>query len=988
MPAGSLIQLAVEQDGVDATARLFGPGGVLLTRVDSPTGAAGEETVLAVTGRDGRHRLLVEGIGSAAGRYRVRMEAVRPADATDRQRAYAAGAFAEAEWLSMAGGHGDAEEIVLLYYGAYDAYRILGDEPGREALARARLGRALAAVGRWWVAGEHLRAGAEALAAAGLEAEAAGALDDLGNLLRRTGHPGRAEAALRAAIAADRALGRPGGEAAALNDLGRVYEVAGDLEAAIESYEQSLAVRRTAGLPEAPAPLHNLGFAYGRIGYTEEAFDFLRRALALAEELKLPKNQADSLLALGWFTALDIDPAEALPYYRRAETLIEELDDLGRQATLLDWRSSALADLGRYDEAEAGYREALALAEDRRDATGQRAILINLALLELRRERPEAARRLLERARGIEAGAGDPAAEAALLSGLAATERSAGRLDAAWGHLEQALELLEGVRATLPRDTARALYLSVRREIYDRAVELLMELSARDGGAWHLRALEVSERFRARGLAEALAAAPAGEPATADGETSGEDAAGGGEAESRARERELLQKVAATEAAWLTASQEERTGEAAARLGRELRGLWLEIERLRAAMRDPEPAPAPDPLGADAIAALLDPGVQLLVYHLADETSRLWVISAGGDVVPVELPGRERIEPLALDFAKTLPESAGKGPAAQERALAAALTEVVLAPAAPYLTGRRLAVVPDGALHLVPFAALLDPGAVEADGPRRLIERFDLAVLPSASVLALQRRAAAGRSRPPGRVAVIADPVYGPDDPRLGGRAGVSEPLATAEPDLRRAARDLRLDRLDRLPYTAIEAAAILRAAGPGARTRRLVDFDASAEALRSGELSGFEVVHVAGHGLLDPVHPELSGVVFSLFDAAGHPIDGFVRARELRSLELPAELVVLSACRTALGRELKAEGLIGLPHALFEAGARRVVASYWDVGDEATAELMAGFYRAHLRDGAPPAAALARAQRAMLADPRWRAPAHWAGFALHGDWR
>jgi CHAT domain-containing protein len=146
--------------------------------------------------------------------------------------------------------------------------------------------------------------------------------------------------------------------------------------------------------------------------------------------------------------------------------------------------------------------------------------------------------------------------------------------------------------------------------------------------------------------------------------------------------------------------------------------------------------------------------------------------------------------------------------------------------------------------------------------------------------------------------------------------------------------------------------------------------------------------VHVATHGLLNSQHPELSGIVLSLVDEQGHPQDGFLRLHEIYNLKLGADLVVLSACRTALGKEIKGEGLVGLTRGFMYAGVPRVLASLWDVRDEATAELMKRFYHSMLKDGLRPAAALRAAQVALWREKRWESPYYWAGFVLQGEWR
>jgi CHAT domain-containing protein len=127
--------------------------------------------------------------------------------------------------------------------------------------------------------------------------------------------------------------------------------------------------------------------------------------------------------------------------------------------------------------------------------------------------------------------------------------------------------------------------------------------------------------------------------------------------------------------------------------------------------------------------------------------------------------------------------------------------------------------------------------------------------------------------------------------------------------------------------------------------------------------------------------------MVLSLVDAKGKPQNGFVRLHEIYNLSLPAELVVLSACQTALGKDVKGEGLIGLTRGFMYAGAKRVVASLWQVDDSATAELMQRFYAKMLRDGLRPAAALREAQVEMWKQNKWKMPYYWAGFTLQGEW-
>jgi CHAT domain-containing protein len=261
--------------------------------------------------------------------------------------------------------------------------------------------------------------------------------------------------------------------------------------------------------------------------------------------------------------------------------------------------------------------------------------------------------------------------------------------------------------------------------------------------------------------------------------------------------------------------------------------------------------------------------------------------------------------------------------------------------------------------------------------------------LPSASALAILRDEIAGRDAAPNRLAIFADPVFVPEDPRVVAHGAANPPTegaatsgAATDKDQSRGVVKIEASAKQRLPFTRNEAESILALATDASMAA--LDFAASKRTALSPELGQYRIVHLATHGLLDSQHPELSGVVFSLVDEKGAPQDGFLRLHEIYNLRLNADLVVLSACQTALGREVRGEGLVGLTRGFMYAGAARVVASLWNVQDKATAELMKAFYEAMFRAGQTPAAALRTAQVAMWREGR--APYYWAAFVLQGE--
>jgi CHAT domain-containing protein len=221
-------------------------------------------------------------------------------------------------------------------------------------------------------------------------------------------------------------------------------------------------------------------------------------------------------------------------------------------------------------------------------------------------------------------------------------------------------------------------------------------------------------------------------------------------------------------------------------------------------------------------------------------------------------------------------------------------------------------------------------------------------------------------------------------DPRFG--ASGPEPLAAAADPHGFAARSSagELGRLLSTGYEGETIAALVHGQG----SLLLRGFAANRDAVLDSDLADFRYIHFATHGLVDARYPGLSALVLSQFDEQGRPRDGFLRLNDIYNLKLGADLVVLSACDTALGREVRGEGLIGLTQGFMTAGARTVVASLWQVPDRATAELMKQFYAYMLDEGLAPAAALRKAQLASAAQRRWSDPYFWGGFVLVGDWR
>lgn len=462
-----------------------------------------------------------------------------------------------------------------------------------------------------------------------------------------------------------------------------------------------------------------------------------------------------------------------------------------------------------------------------------------------------------------------------------------------------------------------------------------------------------------------------------------------------AQERELRAKLNEVNRKPFRAQGHPASDELAATLEREQRSLLRDLDILQNDIRDRNPKYAamtrPEPLSLSEIQErkLLDLDSLMLVYSLGEERSFLWYIPPRGPMKSYILPARSWIEDIARQVREAWSRE-GRPMAKNSNRWAASLSKILLGPVAKELGTKRLVVVADGALQYVPFAALSVPSEAvmsESEASASLLVReHEIVNLPSVSALGTLRRELGGRDRAERLIAVIADPIFSSNDPRVS-QKGEKEGSRASAGDLARAARDAGIEGFEPLPYTAREAQAIRLFVKEGQRFEAL-GFDASRATVMSGTLKEYRILHFATHGILDAKQPELSGLVLSLVDSEGHSQDGFLRSYEICDLDLHAELAVLSACQTGLGGEIRGEGLIGLTRSFMYAGVPRVVVSLWKVSDQGTAELMRRFYKGLFKEGLAPSAALRCAQISMLSDRTLSDPYYWASFIFQGDWK
>jgi CHAT domain-containing protein len=270
-----------------------------------------------------------------------------------------------------------------------------------------------------------------------------------------------------------------------------------------------------------------------------------------------------------------------------------------------------------------------------------------------------------------------------------------------------------------------------------------------------------------------------------------------------------------------------------------------------------------------------------------------------------------------------------------------------------------------------------------------LIADHEVIVVPSASALAAIVRQTAMRKSAERSVIVFADPVFSASDDRVG-LAARRGSTAVREGETRRdhssPVNAGALPKLSRLSATDWEARRIASLVSDG---KVVSNFAASREAALDPALGEYRFIHFATHAIINAENPDLSAIALSQVDERGRPLNGLLSTQDIHHLRLSAELVVLSACRTGLGKDAPGEGLLSLTRGFLSSGAARVIVTLWSIEDQATAEMMSRFYRRMLGPQAmTPAAALRATQEEMWREGRWGAPYYWGGFALQGDWR
>ena len=1022
LEAGTFLFVEIRQVGVDVGTVLVSPGGEPLARAAGAEGLGNVEMLALIAKAGGDHRLVVMPKGPVvAGHFDLKVHDLRPAEEGDETRVEAAGALAEARhlraqegpeakslalakarqafslWEKVGDGWGEVEaltEIALIHSSEGKTQEALAWH--EKALARARAsgypeGEASALANMAYCHrqlksyGESIGLYDQALEKwreIGSVSEQGFIFQGLGRVYYRNGDYDKALSAFQESLRLDREARDLAQQADALTGIGAVHFTRGDLSDALKAFEEARELSQSVGdtsgellsegniagiytrrgqlqkavetytrligrvKPQGEGVLfNNLGAAYLDLGDPERALENYERSRAAYHAFQDTDGEAAALIAIGRARQVLGDPEAALKEYEAAQGLIrEESWDLPHFVGL------ARLALGEAEKARLSLERALEIAEESHSRSREAQTL--LALGSARRALGQTGASVESFTRVIALGTEIqyPSVLAPALLERATVLRDEGQLAGAKIDVEKAVEIIESTRRNIAGQQIRTGYFSSRRNYYDFYIDLLMRLGQ------PAAALAVSERAHARGLLDLLA----------EGRI---DVSQGLSPELKREEDRLSDELSKTQALL----RESKPGtDRAQELRWQVEGLYERLEEWDWKVRERNPRYSqvdPKPLTLEEIQGQdLGETTALLEYALGKEQSFLFVVTREGlssYVLPSAARIADRVRTLrgALEHESLLSRGVYHEVAHQ-------LYQDLVAPAAPVLKGKSdLVIVPDGALYYVPFEALLSEDAAGrsyASLPY-LLRQYAISYVPSASVLAGLRAprsepAAAGRKRLVAFAPFATEAGTGarPVERSTAGRSLLPLPASSREVS----------------EIAALYAGSSLKFFAGEARESRVT---------RNPAVAAAERLHFATHAQSDERHPELSGLV--LAPGEGRSDDGLLQVHEIFNLKLSADLVVLSACQTALGKEVTGEGLVGLTRAFFYAGVPSVVVSLWNVVDGPTPDLMLSFYEDLDRLGSI-ARALRQAKLAMISKGDYSHPAYWAPFVLSGEYR
>ncbi len=732
-------------------------------------------------------------------------------------------------------------------------------------------------------------------------------------------------------------LGDPAGICDVCNKLGVVYKLMAEYSTALEYYQKGLESARQLSDEKVKVKLlNNLGLVYKLLGHPRRAIEKFKASLDLKQASGDDIGAANTLNNLGNVYKSQGEHAKALEALEASRAIFSRELKANADDDAINFGLAAVThdignlhfQSGQLETAMEYYKKSLSYNCKNGKIISLFADYRDLGEIYIRSKKLESAERFLHQAKGIAEKAGMEDCLFRAYQSLGNLESVKGNLEKAFAHFKDAIDILEGIRGNLLYESHQTGFMKGALEIYISAIAVLIRLRRGE------EAFSYLEMMKARALLDVL------EGGFSDFEELLSE-------EEILREKELLEKLEKlnSEIAGLRSFQQSEFSAFAIMREKARRELHTFEETLYVTHPDlKELRGRGEPLPFRKARTLMSRDELAVYYLMLDQKLLLFLLSRKKlEIIERDLSaGKLREQVLALQNPSTL----------WDHKAAQLLYEELITPILPFADHiDRLCIISDGILNTLPFQALENPRT-----GRYLIEDFAVYYVPSLSALKSVRSL---------------------------GNYGTSSLLALGDPQFAEpeksgpASRDKLLS-LTPLPATREEVTVLGKVYEP--RVKVLVGTEATKTNFKK-YASQFGVLHFATHAVTDEIHPMFSAIAL----ARENGEYGFLIAKEIIKMELNADLVVLSACKTATGKVVEGEGMLGLTRAFFSAGVPTIVASLWNVDDRSTRELMVQFHT-RFRNRERPATALREAQLYLLRETQYQNPFFWAPFVLIGD--
>lgn len=810
----------------------------------------------------------------------------------------------------------------------------------------------------------------------------------LGYAYLAAGEPFEGLKTLENALGKWQTLGSARGQALTYIAIGHISNYIDEKQAAFEAYKKAENLfPDEIDLIEKARLFNGLGKIYEDYEDWQNSLSYRMKALELFRRAHHKFGETATLPSVAMLNGRLFDDQIALDYFVQSEKLAAQLNDQYQIAVIKSELGNFYYQRNDYKNALEKFSDSLAFFIKTKENKEIPLITTKLALIYKKQGKLKEAEKHFSTSLDLNKRIKNKFAEADTLYHLAKLKSEQKQTDEALSFSIRSVESTEELSEIIYNSNLKRNYVSNVFDRYEFYINLLMKKQFESSGEFYAaQALQAAERARARSMLETMRLSETNFYADAD-------------PKSVAREREIL-ALLNNKADQLTELLSAEAAETESkRLEDEIDSLRNELEQIRADFKQNSPLYSkiknPEPFDvAEFQHKFLDENTLLLEFSLGAETSYLWLVGKS-ELTVYALPPRADLETKIRRLLALLTEREKRADENLEQfqariasaeseynQKAGELSHALLGQIEEKIRGKRLLVVPDGILNYFPLAALPLPASGE-----KLIAANEIVYQPSAATLefleSAQRTAA-----PQKNVLVFADGVFSANDPRIAGEGNNFELALNAVSDVFRSGRQFdSLKNLPRLEASLKEAEAIVEIAGHRESTL-FSGFDATRERVLQENLADYRVIHFATHGLLNEQHPEFSSIVFSLYDEKGNAQQGFLRLQDIYNLKLSTDLVVLSACESGIGKEIRGEGVIGLTRGFLQAGSRSVLSSLWKVEDQATAELMKHFYENLLNENLAPPEALRRAQLKLSQNARYQSPFYWAGFTVQGEYK